>query len=373
MVRTIILIAALVIPPAMHAQENSTTDKNSTARPRYTFSWPLDDSQLQPRGGTTRGAPVTLDDNNIAWQALHESGLSAFERDRRAILAMAGTYRVSFDFIEVVAYAAQSKLQAPYQSWGTEKIYIDTDDGKFISLLHILEMRVVDNDGKISEPFVVKHWRQDWRYEPASIVEYVGNDRWVRRSFAPVRNAWAQTVYQVDEPRYASIGSWKHSAAYSTWLSGDTSRPLPRREWSVRNDYQILRGTNRHTIVTNGWVQEENNLKAVLNAQRQPDPLQPVLAREYGVARYERIRDDGFTEADSYFANTRAFWNEVRDTWSVVFQKHPSVTLRGPVDKLGLFAPLFAQADRLAEQPEAPTTKNAEVIRSALDNMRVPK
>ena len=64
-------------------------------------------THLKPRGGTTRGAPVTLDrEPSAGWRALQERGLSARERDRRAILAMAGTYRVTFDFLEIAAYCA---------------------------------------------------------------------------------------------------------------------------------------------------------------------------------------------------------------------------------------------------------------------------
>ncbi len=94
---------------------------------------------------------------------------------------MAGEYRVTFDFLEVAQFTAQDEPKAPYQSWGTEKIYVDHDDGKSISLVHILEMRVIQEDGSVSEPMVTKHWRQDWRYEPTHIVEYQGRDRWRRR------------------------------------------------------------------------------------------------------------------------------------------------------------------------------------------------
>jgi len=203
--------------------------------PRYTFSWPLDGSTLKPRGGSTRGAPVTLDLNpSAAWKALQAPALAPQERDHRAILAMAGTYRVTFDFLEVATYAATSKPLGPYQSWGTEKVYVDKDEAGFVSLVHILEMRLLDKNGKINEPIVTKHWRQDWRYEPDAIVEYKGGDRWERRPLtnAERQGAWMQAVYQVDEsPRYASLGRWQHSASFSTWLSGDTWRPLPRREW----------------------------------------------------------------------------------------------------------------------------------------------
>jgi len=344
------------------------------AAPRYTFSWPLDGDTVKPRGGTTKGAPVTLDRNDsAAWTALQEKGLSALERDRRAILAMAGTYRVTFDFLEVVSYSPTDKPNAPYQSWGTEKVYVDEDDGKSISLVHILEMRVVQKDGSISEPMVTKHWRQDWRYEPSDIAEYRGRDQWqLRKLGAAGKGVWSQAVYQVDEsPRYASVGRWEHTSSFSTWISADTWRPLPRREWSVRDDYQVLLGTNRHTIGPTGWIQEENNLKAVVTEARGLDSKRPYLGREYGVARYERIRDADFAGADEYYERTKLFWRDVRATWQDAFKREGTVALRGPVDKLGLFMPLFERADEIAAQPseQGNSAKNTEVIRSALKNM----
>jgi hypothetical protein len=356
-------VAALLFSPMLWAGD----------APRYTFSWPIDGGGLVPRGGTTKGPPVTLDQSESpAWQRLQEQGLSDLERDRRAILAMAGTYRVTFDFLEVTPFGAQDGAKAPYQSWGTEKVYVDSDQGEFISLVHILEMRIVQQDGKVSEPMVTKHWRQDWQYQPAQIVEYQGNDRWQRRALASGEGLkrWVQTVYQVDEsPRYASLGKWHHTGSFSTWQSGETWRPLPRREWSIRSDYQVLAGTNRHTIIADGWVQEENNLKAVLTAARELDPSRPFVAREYGVARYERIRDADFAEADRYYDATKEFWDQVRDRWSKVFADRGTVTLRGPVDKLGLFQPLFAHAEAIAERGDAASNKNAEVIESALKGM----
>jgi hypothetical protein len=350
---------------------NDTPD----AGPRYTFSWPLDGSGLQPRGGTTKGPAVTLDQSpSPAWQRLQEKGLSDFERDRRAILAMAGTYRVTFDFLEVTPFGAPDAPKAPYQSWGTEKIYVDSDTGRFISLVHILEMRIVQPDGTISEPMVTKHWRQDWTYEPTHIVRYHGNDRWERRQLAPAQASqrWLQTVYQVDEsPRYASLGKWAHTGSFSSWLSDETWRPLPRREWSVRDDYQVLAGTNRHTIIADGWVQEENNLKAVLTSARELDSSRPYVGREYGVARYERIRDADFAAADRYYERTKEFWDQVRDRWAKVFAERGMVTLRGPVDKLGLFQPLFAHAEAIAQQGAKASKNNAQVIESALKAMGV--
>jgi hypothetical protein len=372
--RLVFALAAALFATTARAQE-PVPPPPPAEPPRYTFSWPLDAAALKPRGGTSRGAPVALDrEPSAAWKALQVPGLAALERDRRAILAMAGTYRVGFDFLEVVSFAAPARPLGPYQSWGTEKVYIDKDEPGFISLVHILEMRLLDKEGKAMEPMVTKHWRQDWAYEPAQLVEYKGRDRWQARPLAEPerRGAWAQTVYQVDEsPRYASVGRWQHSASFSTWLSADTWRPLPRREWSVRDDYQTLLGTNRHTVGPTGWTQEENNLKTVLTAQREIDPGQPYLAREYGLARYERLRDADFAAADRYYERTRGFWQQVRGTWSAAFAKQGMVTLRGPVDKLGMFMPLFERADRIEAGGGGTGNDNADLIRAALTDMGV--
>ena len=125
-------------------------------------------------------------------------------------------------------------------------------------------------------------------------------------------------MYQVDEsPRYAGLGSWEHTASFSSWRSADTWRPLPRREWSVRKDYQVLVGTNRHTITSTGWIQEENNLKGVLTDDRKLAAEQPYVAREYGVARYERLQNPDFAAADEYYERTKRFWTDVLERHGV--------------------------------------------------------
>ena len=354
-----------------HAAPQPATSASS----RYTFTWQVGPDAPGPRGGSTRGPAVQLDNEpSKAWSALQEPGLAAFERDRRAILAMAGDYRVTFDFLEVETFPPATPRDKPYQSWGTERVYVDTDTGKTISLVHILDMRVIQEDGKTSPPIVTKHWRQTWEYEPTNVVEFKGRDRWERRNLSPAerRGEWSQTVYQVDEsPRYASLGRWSHSASFSTWISGETWRPLPRREWSVRKDYQVLLGTNRHTINANGWVQEENNLKTVLTDDRKIDSSHPYVAREYGVARYSRIQGYDFAAADEYYHRTRPFWSGVLSTWTQMFAAHPQITLRAPVDQAGLFHKLFEYADQLAAGQRPPVPAD-DVIHDSLSNMGAP-
>jgi len=312
---------------------------------QFIFAWPLDQAALKPRGATTRGVPVTLDPApGEAWKRLTEPGLAPQERDRRAILAMAGPYRVSFDFLEVVRYDPGLKPDAPYQSWGTEYVFVAEDRPDFVALQHILVMRVLEKD-QPGDAMVVRHWRQEWRYQADSLLAYEGANAWARRAVPPAERsgAWVQSVLQVDDsPRYAARGRWKHEGGVSTWLSDETWRPLPRREFSVRKDYDVLVGTNRHTITPQGWVQEENNVKLVLASGR-------TLAREYGVARYERIRDYDFGPGETYYQRTEPFWAEVRAAWRELEQGRGRFAVRAPVDQAQLFMPFFDYAQRLAE------------------------
>src|SRR5512141_2353779 len=147
-----ILVAFVLLPLPLHADEPRSPEAGGTSR--YTFAWPIGEGMLKPRGSSTKGAAVALDTEPAEeWKRLHAAGLSDFERDRRAILAMAGPYRVSFDFLEVARFDPALKPDAPYQSWGTEFVFVSEDRGEFIALQHVLVMRVVQQDGSESEPF----------------------------------------------------------------------------------------------------------------------------------------------------------------------------------------------------------------------------
>ncbi|MEO8132366.1 MAG: DUF6607 family protein [Betaproteobacteria bacterium] len=349
--RSALLIALALLSTTVSAYESASPE--TAAISRFTFAWPIGEGMPKPRGASTTGKAVTLDTEPAeSWKRLHAARLSAFERDRRAILAMAGPYRVSFDFLEVARFDPALKPDAPYQSWGTEYVFVAEDSGDFIALQHVLVMRVLEKEGSESEPFVTRHWRQEWRYQADAALVYRGSDSWALKSIPQDQrgDAWVQSVYQVDDsPRYSAIGRWQHSDSFSTWLSAETWRPLPRREWSVRNDYQVLLGTNRHTITPTGWMQEENNLKLALGEDGKPRENIPYLAREYGVARYERIKDYDFAPGRDYFDKTEPFWAEVRAAWSRIARTEGGFKLRKPVDQGQLFVPFFEYAERLSD------------------------
>jgi len=321
---------------------------------QFTFAWPFREGDgVAPRGGTTKGPPVELArEPSAEWLKLQEPGLSNLERDRRAILSMAGTFRTSFDFLEVVGFRRDFVPDRPYQSWGTEYVYVIRDEPRLISLQHLLVMFLQGADGKVEGPFVTKHWRQEWRYEDRELVTYRGRETWAKERLRPdvARGTWTQAVSQVDDsPRYESYGRWQHFGNVSTWQSSPTWRPLPRREFSVRQDYQVLIGTNRHTITPTGWVQEEDNLKVVLDDAGRPIASEPVLAQEIGLNRYERLT--GFDDAAGrrYRERTEPFWREVRAAWDDVARTRRRFTLRAAPDRGQLFLPLFEYAEKLYE------------------------
>ena len=340
---------------------------------RYTFSW----SQAQgcdfmPRGGTSTGAPITLDpEPHPGWLALQEPGLSKKQKDRLAILAMAGPYRASFEFLEMVAYTPDFERGRPYQSWGTEFIYVVEDREDFISLQHIIVMYVKSQEGEIMGPFVQKHWRQDWIYEKASVFAYIGNDTWSHHQVPAdaVSGSWSQSVFQVDDsPRYEAWGRWEHRENFSSWISAETWRPLPRRESSVRDDYQVLVGTNRHTIVPNGWVHEEENYKVVLDDQSSISGDMPYLSKEQGVNRYERIIDFDFSAGDDYWQLTSTYWRDARGVWTEMIAEGDRHTIMTSADGVPLFAVLFQQAEEFSSRENYNSEAVREEIQQTLEN-----
>ena len=332
-----------------------TPGQASPAARQFTYSWPfLDGDAMRPRGGTSKGPAVTLDRSvSPAWRALREPGLTAQERDRRAILAMAGGFRASFEFIETVGFVDDFTPDRPYQSWGTEYVYVVADEPDFVSLQHVIVMFFQSEGGDIMGPAVVKHWRQDWQYEDRDLHVYVGHDTWEQRKLPRrvVEGTWSQAVFQVDDsPRYQAIGRWRHDGNYSSWISENTWRPLPRREFSVRDDYHVLSGTNRHTITPTGWVHEEDNLKLVLADDGSARETDPYLAREAGLNRYERIVDHDFSAGDAYWEKTAPFWADVRAAWDETFRETRRFTLKGSVDGQRLFEAMFAYAGEIEKR-----------------------
>jgi len=219
-------------------------------------------------------------------------------------------------------------------------------------------MSVIGEDGKVEGPFVTKHWRQDWHYEAAEQLVYRGHNTWERVPVPRSQRAgqWRQTVYQVDDsPRYSGVAKWQHLGNYSSWGDEEGWRPLPRREYSVRQDYQVLIGSNRHTITPTGWVHEQQNLKVALDDQGKLVPHQPVVARELGFNRYERIDGQDWGAGDRYVKSSEPVWSAVRQKWDAVVSRPGPLRMKGAPDQDNLFIPLYEYAETVSEAKEPPS------------------
>ena len=131
----------------------------------------------------------------------------------------------------------------------------------------------------------------------------------------------------------------------------------------------MLIGTNRHTVLANGWVQEEDNLKVRLGEEDLA--IEATLAREAGVNRYERITDYDWSAGDEYWQRTGSFWRQVREAWARIYRDHDSFRLRKSVDGQALFMTMFEQAERLTEGEMDTEAMRAEIDASLdkfLDN-----
>ena len=262
-----------------------------------------------------------------------------FEQDRKAILAMAGDYHVTFDFRETVALAPGYELKKPKVSGAEEIIRLVEDRGDFISLQQILVMKMGD------DTYVTKHWRQDWQYQPESVLVFIGGNAWETRAVSPTerKGKWAQTVYQVeDSPRYGAVGAWTHDNGVSQWTPLAEMRPLPRRDMTTRDDYDAMFAVNRHTITPFGWVQEEENSKLVLRGDHH------VLVREIGVNSYKRasnLEKDG----DVYWNATKDFWSQIRADWTRIEKSSPRFGLTIQGEPEDLYIPVLELADQVNE------------------------
>ena len=242
--------------------------------------------------------------------------------DRQAILAMAGTFQVDFHFHETAAVAADYKLKSKaYTEEATEIVKVVEDSPARIALQHLLVV-----EGKDGKPMVIKHWAQIWSWQDTHILDYSGEEElheWDVLTLTPEEAAgtWSQLVTQVDDtPRYEGFGKWIHARGESSWESSPTRRPLPRREYSVRDDYDYLLGTNRHSLTKDGWVHFQDNRKVVDRGGEEAR----VLCFETGLNTYSRKTSDLTDDALGWWEKHGEFWDGVREFWRQSGERAPA-------------------------------------------------
>lgn len=272
--------------------------------------------------------------------AIEQAG-TRFERDRNLILGMAGTFKVRFDFRETTAWQADYTPVEPKVVEGREVVLVVEDSGRDIRLQHLL--LVGEGEGTT----VIKHWRQDWAYEPETVLTYAGGGTW---KLEPIpeedrRGRWSQTVWQTDDsPRYSGLGAWTDEGGVPRWHSSWTWRPLARRDAVRAPVYDRYLAINRHSPTPDGWIHWQDNLK-----MGPRDGVLVPFAQEIVLNTYDRIEDETAEPANAYWAKSADYWAEVRTAWDTAIAGSGGVIVVEEVADTGSAAAgcLTAAADAL--------------------------
>ncbi|MGJ8549926.1 DUF6607 family protein [Winogradskyella wichelsiae] len=256
-------------------------------------------------------------------------------QDKEAIKEMCGCFEVTFNFTETFNYSNDS-LYRPSETKvdkGLEYALAIEDEDNKISIQHLLQV------GRPDDPMIIKHWRQDWLFQNQDFYMYNGDNNWTfeKKSKDDVKGQWTQKVYQVDDsPRYEGSGTWVHVDGKDYW-ENTTTAPLPRREYTKRNDYNITLRGNRHEITNFGWVHDQDNEKVVRVAGSED----VILAKEKGYNTYKRVDESRCQASKDWWKAQEGKWKLVRSKWNDVYGRDKDLTLEEKVDNKVLYKYLF--------------------------------
>lgn len=274
-----------------------------------------------------------------------------FEQDRNAIKSLAGFYKVTFNYAETFSPNDDYKFHDRHRSSAKEIAILVEDSPKKIVIQHLLVMR--------GDSMIIKHWREDWTYEDTKILAFDKEDTWKNVTLKPeeVKGKWTQKVFQVDDsPRYQAIGSWVHVDGRSQWLSYSDS-PLPRREHTERNDYNVLNRRNFVYLTPTGWMFEQDNKKMV----RTPGEKDKMIAQEKGLEEFVKTDPKSFAYSQEWWKKNESFWKDARDIWDNVFASNATIKLAPKVDNKLLYERFFATSAQSVKEKWS-SAKNKEEI-----------
>ncbi|WP_026727754.1 DUF6607 family protein [Flavobacterium denitrificans] len=255
------------------------------------------------------------------------------QQDIKSIKSMCGCYEVKFNFAETFQYAKDSATYKPSQTKhesALEWVELLEDTPNKIVMQHLLI---------VSDDMIIKHWRQDWLYENTDLYSFDKGTSWKYKKLdkKAVKGQWTQKVYQVDDsPRYEGSSTWVHVDGQDYW-SNVADAPLPRREQTKRNDYNVLKRRNIHEITSTGWNHEQDNDKLV----RDDSGKDVLLAQEKGFDVYTKVPDSKCAAAQKWWATNKDLWKNVRDKWQVLFDRKQDLNLEAKVDRKALYSLLF--------------------------------
>lgn len=239
-------------------------------------------------------------------------------QDIASIKQLCGCFEVDFKYTETFSDNKDYSFREPYRASALEWVIpIEEAEDKLV-LQHILI---------INDTFFLKHWRQDWTWEADHSFAYEGANRWSKVSLEEQGSSgqWLQEVFEVDDtPRYAGVGQWVTVDGLPVW-ENTSNAPLPRREYTKRSDYQIMRRTNGHIIHPWGWVHEQDNLKLALQ-----DGEEVVIVEEKGRNTYRRTDLNRCSMAADWWNKQNDFWKSVRDVWGALIESNTGFQLNIP-------------------------------------------
>lgn len=194
---------------------------------------------------STPGASLSASSQSEAAQA-------DFQRDRQAILAMAGDHRVMFDFKETAAFVPDYEPIKPKESGGYEIVRVIEDTGAKIALQHILVMEMDSG-----QTFIIKHWQQLGlrAQERARLCR--------GRSLESGSRAGRRCGGRLVADRLADRRGLRRAMAASAagaMTAAMRAGPAPRSRMLARRDavrqppYDRYRSVNRHALTPKGWV-----------------------------------------------------------------------------------------------------------------------
>lgn len=252
---------------------------------------------------------------------------------KKNVEGLCGCFDVEFKYAETFSPDKEYKFHDREKiSAGTELVFaIETSDKKIV-MQHLLV---------ITDSMVIKHWREDWAYENPVAWQFQGDNTWKKQLLKPqqVKGKWAQSVWEVsDAPRYQGASDWVTTDGTTFWQN-TTDAPLPRREYSVRSDYNVLRRTNRIALTDKGYVHEQDNKKII-----RKNGIDKLLVEEKGMNTYTRIDDSKCAPAKAYWEKTKDYWAKVRMAWERYLATHSTMELKTKVDDKVLHDYLFALA-----------------------------
>lgn len=261
------------------------------------------------------------------------------ELDIEAIKAMCGCHEVSFKYTETFAPEIDYEKHHDYNAAGLEWVQLVEEDKNKVVLQHLLI---------VNDTIVIKHWRQDWKYQNTDLYYYKKDTTWTYASLDPekVKGQWTQSVYSVDDsPRYSGTATWVHVDGKSYW-ENKTDAPLPRREYSKRKDYNVLKRGNRHEITSYGWVHEQDNDKII----REDTKEDILLAQEKGYNTYKKVEESRCKASQDYWVKNKKTWRIVRNEWNQVFSRKKDLILTPKSNEKSLYEYFFYPKEKLTKK-----------------------